>query len=291
MKNNTFNVEMRNIINTPTFNEMVNANAVSIGGKKFALVAIDQMFVDHTYQRDVQSKVDKIAKEWDDKKCAVLLVSYRKDIDKYAVIDGQNRMKAAIKRGMTHLLCLIFEDLTVAEEAKLFVEQNDNVSKIASADKFKGLLVMGDQTCLIIKNLCDEFGVSIRKTYGDSLCKTRKNLNGLISAQRIVNTYGEECLRWIFTVIAKSGWDLTAKAYTDRSFQVLIAFYRTRHNMSTFAMDTENLIALYANVGEYTGLVSQANKFVLDRNPRNDRKAYSEREANIVYIEHMLFNK
>lgn len=276
---------------TMTFNEMVNANAIVIGNKKIGLIPVTEMFVDTTYQRTVQSKVNKISKNWDSNKCAILQVSYRFDVDKYAIIDGQNRWEAAKKAGVTHLLCQIYENLTIKEEAKIFAEQNDNVTRISSADKFKSLLVMDDKICLQIKELCDEFGISIRKTYGDSLCKTRKNLNGLVAAQRIVEQYGIKCLRWIFEVIEKSGWDLTAKAYTDRSFQVLIAFYKARCNKDTFASDTANLITLYANLGEYNGLVSHANKYVLDKNPRNDKKSYSEREANICYIEHMLFNK
>ena len=277
--------------NTITYNQMVNANAMVIAGKKLGLIPVTEMFVDTTYQRTVQSKVNKISKNWDSNKCAILQVSYRFDVDKYAIIDGQNRWEAAKKAGVTHLLCQIYENLTIKEEAKIFAEQNDNVTRISSADKFKSLLVMDDKICLQIKELCDEFGISIRKTYGDSLCKTRKNLNGLVAAQRIVEQYGINCLRWIFEVIGKSGWDLTAKAYTDRSFQVLIAFYKARCNKDTFASDTENLITLYANLGEYNGLVSHANKYVLDKNPRNDKKSYSEREANICYIEHMLFNK
>lgn len=276
---------------TMTFNEMVNANAIVIGNKKIGLIPVTEMFVDTTYQRTVQSKVNKISKNWDSNKCAILQVSYRFNVDKYAIIDGQNRWEAAKKAGVTHLLCQIYENLTIKEEAKIFAEQNDNVTRISSADKFKSLLVMDDKVCLQIKELCDEFGISIRKTYGDSLCKTRKNLNGLVSAQRIVEQHGINCLRWIFTVIEKSGWDLTAKAYTDRSFQVLISFYKARHNKNSFASDTENLINLYANLGEYNGLVSHANKYVLDKTPRNDKKSYSEREANICYIEHMLFNK
>ena len=277
--------------NTTTYNQMVNANSMVIAGKKLGLIPVTEMFVDTTYQRTVQSKVNKISKNWDSNKCAILQVSYRSDVDKYAIIDGQNRWEAAKKAGVTHLLCQIYENLTIKEEAKIFAEQNDNVTRISSADKFKSLLVMDDKICLQIKELCDEFGISIRKTYGDSLCKTRKNLNGLVAAQRIVEQYGIKCLRWIFEVIEKSGWDLTAKAYTDRSFQVLIAFYKARCNKDTFASDTANLITLYANLGEYNGLVSHANKYVLDKNPRNDKKSYSEREANICYIEHMILNK
>lgn len=284
---------MKNFINgnTTTYNQMINANAVKFGNKKLAIIAVTEMFVDTRYQRTVQSHINKIAKNWNDNKCAILQVSYRSDMDKYAIIDGQNRWQAAQKAGITHLLCQVYEGLSIKEEAKIFAEQNDNVARIASADKFKSLLVMEDKTCLQIRDLCNEFGIAIRKTYGDSLSKTRKNLNGLIAAQRIVENYGIECLRWIFTVIEKSGWDLTAKAYTDRSFQVLLSFYRARFDKPTFNADTENLITLYANVGEYNGLVNHANKYVLDRNPRNDKKAYSEREANIVYIERMLFNK
>lgn len=278
-------------INTTTLNQMINANAVFVGSKKLAEIPVTELFIDTTYQREVQSHVNKIAKNWNDDKCAILQVSYRPELDKYAIIDGQNRWNAAIKAGITHLVCQIYENLTLEEEAKIFAEQNDNVAKISSADKFKSLLIMGDEISLQIKDLCDKFGISIRKTYGDSLSKNRKNLNGLIAAKRIIENHGLECLAWMFTVIEKSGWDLTAKSYTDRNFQVLLSFYRARFDKDSFNVDTEKLINLYANVGEYNGLVNHANKYVLDRNPRNDRKAYSEREANIVYIEHMLFNK
>lgn len=283
---------MKNMtINTTTLNQMTNANAIRIGVRKFALIPVTEMFIDETYQRSVQNKVNKIANNWNDNKCDILQISYRTDIDKYAIIDGQNRWAAACKIGITHLLCQIFEGLTLKEEAQIFAEQNDNVTKISSADKFKSLLVMEDKTCLQIKSLCDEFGISIRKTQGDSLNKIRKNLNGLVSAQRIVEQYGIKCLRWIFTVIEKSGWELTAKAYSYKSIEILFNFYQSRFEKDSFNTDTEKLINLYANLGEYNGLVNHANKYVLDRTPRNDRKSFSEREAIICYIENMILNK
>ena len=283
---------MKNMtINTTTLNQMTNTNAIRIGVRKFALIPVTEMFIDETYQRSVQNKVNKIANNWNDNKCDILQISYRTDIDKYAIIDGQNRWAAACKIGITHLLCQIFEGLTLKEEAQIFAEQNDNVTKISSADKFKSLLVMEDKTCLQIKSLCDEFGISIRKTQGDSLNKIRKNLNGLVSAQRIVEQYGIKCLRWIFTVIEKSGWELTAKAYSYKSIEILFNFYQSRFEKDSFNTDTEKLINLYANLGEYNGLVNHANKYVLDRTPRNDRKSFSEREAIICYIENMILNK
>lgn len=283
---------MKNMtINTTTLNQMTNANAIRIGVRKFALIPVTEMFIDETYQRSVQNKVNKIANNWNDNKCDILQISYRTDIDKYAIIDGQNRWAAARKIGITHLLCQIFEGLTLKEEAQIFAEQNDNVTKISSADKFKSLLVMEDKTCLQIKSLCDEFGISIRKTQGDSLNKIRKNLNGLVSAQRIVEQYGIKCLRWIFTVIEKSGWELTAKAYSYKSIEILFNFYQSRFEKDSFNTDTEKLINLYASIGEYNGLVNHANKYVLDRTPRNDRKSFSEREAIICYIENMILNK
>ena len=277
--------------NIKTFNQMTNENAVIMGGKKYALIPVTEMFVDTTYQRLVQAKAPKIAKEWDDKKCKMLELSYRADLDKYAIIDGQNRWTASKMIGITHLNCQIYENLTIEEEAKIFAEQNDNVTRIASADKFKSLLIMGDEACLQIKSLCDEFGISIRKTYGDTLNKIRKNLNGIESAKRIVKQYGIESLRWIFTVIEKSGWDLTARSYSYKSLQILLDFYLSCYKKETFNIDTEKLINLYANLGEYNGLVNHANKYVLDRTPRNDRKAFTEREAILCYIEHMVLNK
>lgn len=278
-------------MNTKTYNEMVNANSMVIAGKKLGLVSVEEMFIDNTYQRSLQGKVNKIASSWDDNKCDILQISYRPDLDKYAIIDGQNRWAAACRIGRTHLLCQIFEGLSIKDEAKIFAEQNDNVSKISSSDKFKSLLVMGDEISLQIKEVCDNFGISIRKTYGDSLCKNRKNLNGLTSARRIVESHGINSLKWMFNVIEKSGWDLTSRAYTDRSLQILLTFYKSRFDKGSFDIDTEKLINLYANVGEYNGLIAHANKYVLDRHPRNDGKAFTEREAIICYIEHMIFNK
>lgn len=283
---------MKNMtINTKTFNQMVNENAMVIAGKKLGLVPVTEMFIDGTYQRTIQNKVSKIANNWDNDKCAILQVSYRSDMDKYAIIDGQNRWAAACKIGITHLLCQIYENLTIKEEAKIFSEQNDNVTRIAVADKFKSLLVMEDEICLKIKHLCDEFGISIRKTQGDSLHKIRKNLNSITAAQRIVTAHGIDCLRWMFEIINKSGWELTAKAYSYDNLHVLLTFYQACYNKDSFISDTTNLINLYANIGEYNGLVNHANKYVMDKNPRNDKKSYTEREAVICYIEHMLFNK
>ena len=285
MKNMTINTTVK------TFNQMVNDNAMILAGKKLALVSVNEMFVDGTYQRTVQKKAHKIANEWEDNKCDILQISYRVDLDKYAIIDGQNRWSAACKIGVTHLLCQIFEGLTIEEEARMFAEQNDNVTKISAADKFKSMVVMGDEVCLQIKQLCDEFGISIRRTQGDSLHKIRKNLNGITGSQRIVKAHGIDCLRWIFEIISESGWELTAKAYSHDNLQVLLTFYQACVNKDSFKENTERLINLYANIGEYNALVNHANKYVLDRNPRNDKKSYTEREAVICYIEHMLFNK
>jgi hypothetical protein len=68
-------------------------------------------------------------------------------------------------------------------------------------------------------------------------------------------------------------------------------FYLSCYKKDSFDIYTEKLINLYASIGEYNGLVNHANKYVLDRTPRNDRKSFSEREAIICYIENMILNK
>lgn len=87
-----------------------------------------QLRVDLTYQREKRSiyKINNFAAEWSWAACGVLIVADR-DME-YYVVDGQNRLAAAMKRSDIRLMpCLVFPSSGVESEA--FVWELSNMRR------------------------------------------------------------------------------------------------------------------------------------------------------------------
>lgn len=85
--------------------------AFPVGGKVFAVVALDELHIDESYQRPLQNHVKIIARDWNPTKCDPLKINFREDGNLY-VWDGQHRLEAARLRGIKYLLCDITVGLT-----------------------------------------------------------------------------------------------------------------------------------------------------------------------------------
>ena len=92
--------------------------AFPVGGKVFAVVALDELHIDESYQRSLQNHVKVIARDWNPTKCDPLKINFRADGFFY-VWDGQHRLEAARLRGIKYLLCDIVVGLTQEQEASL----------------------------------------------------------------------------------------------------------------------------------------------------------------------------
>ena len=73
--------------------------AFPVGGKVFAVVALDELHIDESYQRPLQNHVKIIARDWNPTKCDPLKINFREDGNLY-VWDGQHRLEAARLRGI-----------------------------------------------------------------------------------------------------------------------------------------------------------------------------------------------
>ena len=73
--------------------------AFPVGGKVFAVVALDELHIDESYQRSLQNHVKIIARDWNPTKCDPLKINFREDGNLY-VWDGQHRLEAARLRGI-----------------------------------------------------------------------------------------------------------------------------------------------------------------------------------------------
>lgn len=204
-------------------------NAQKVGNKIFVELPLEYMKVDHQmYQRPVQSHVYTLAKNWKDDRCNPILVNYRGD-GYFYIIDGQHRYEALKIKGMDSVVCEILVGLTVKQEADLFVEQNVGTKKLSPYDTFKANVCRGEIIDSIINKLCCEYGINVRKV------NSSKNLKCLTAVRRILknekngfgNNYerGTDIIRWIFSVIEKSGWENDSKGYSQATVMALKSIY------------------------------------------------------------------
>lgn len=182
-----------------------NACRNRIAGKIIAEVPVYLLAVDESYQRKVNK--NKLVKNWDYKKCSLLLVSYRKDERKYYIIDGYHRYEAAIVMGLETLPCEILYDLSIEEEAELFATQDRDVTKVSVVDKYKAGVVCKEKNAMAIKNMCDEYGIIVSSRRGVNHLVALSDTYTFIDAK----IHKEDALRWIFGIYMDSHWN----AYPD----------------------------------------------------------------------------
>lgn len=114
------------------------------------MVALDKLEICMAYQRTIcKSHVNKIAKSFNNDAFGHLCVGKRKDGSLW-VVDGQHRMKAAQKIGLTHILCDIFESDGQEHEAKVFRDKNAT-RKLSAVVLFKTRIIEKEEQALLIQ--------------------------------------------------------------------------------------------------------------------------------------------
>lgn len=202
-------------------NETFISNAATFGRIKASYLPLSELFVDATYQRKPQRKINQIASSWDDDKCGFLEVSYRGDKGKFAIIDGQNRFMAAKICGIDRLPCHILTGIPVKEEAFRFASQDANKTIVNTYDKFRAELCAGVPESMRLKEICDKYGIKIK----NSAVSQTGHLRSITCAKKTLKTAGENGLFWIFNVIQESGWHNVKNAYSSVMMSALHNIY------------------------------------------------------------------
>lgn len=126
---------------------------------EFALIAKEELHVDHGYQRDRinETRINDMASNWDWVMCGALSV-YERD-GKLFVMDGQHRKLAADKRSdIKELPCMVFTLESQQKEAGAFVGLNSQKTAVAGIDKFKAMIVAGDKTAIGLNDVLQSTG-------------------------------------------------------------------------------------------------------------------------------------
>lgn len=160
-------------------------------------------------------RVKLIADEWDDLMVGVLTVSHRtasafrlssrgidQVVDEYVVLDGQTRLEAfrlvtGTRTTNGHLLCEVYEGLTKAEEAEIFLKHN-NRRAVHARDQFRIAYVAGQEWAVEITRVLADNGWAAR---GVDLGRPMRQFGGVSAAKKIYDLGGVDALRKTFTTI------------------------------------------------------------------------------------------
>lgn len=146
------------------------------------VVAVRDMFVDNTYQRELDVKrAEKIAATWDRRLVGVLEVSDRGETayPRYAIINGQHRWGAAARLSIDKLAANVHTGLSVADEAKLFFDIDAKTRALTTWDRWHARSAAGDQAVVAIERIAAECGLAVTQNPGP------KNLQCCAALERI----------------------------------------------------------------------------------------------------------
>jgi len=195
--------------------------AFPVGGKVFAVVALDELHIDESYQRALQNHMKIIARDWNPIKCDPLKINFREDGNLY-VWDGQHRLEAARLRGIKYLLCDITVGLAQEQEAELFGCQGMGIKKPDPYDIFKANVCSGEEIDTAIKEMCDEYDLLVNRNN-----KKSGNLSCLTLARKIFEKGIEdrEYFEWVLELLHKARWNEFPQSHCHR---VINSLYEIR---------------------------------------------------------------
>lgn len=122
--------------------------------------------IDPDYQRTaVVSKILAIASSWSWLACGVIVLGERNG--KLWAIDGQHRVLASLRRSdIKKLPCIVFHTKSKKSEARGFYNANALRKAVGAVDKYRALLVAGDETAEYVDYVFKKHGLTVTTTGG-----------------------------------------------------------------------------------------------------------------------------
>lgn len=184
--------------------------------------------VDHSYQKPLNNRhARNIAKNFNPIGVNQIHVSLREDGD-YYVFDGQHRLEAYKILGKEMISAIIYEGLTIEEEAMGYDLYN-TIKTQTALDKEKALIVAKDEGALKRKEIVESLGLEI-----DYYNEAHPHKIKAVGAMKRVFEKGEpEDLKDILYIL-KESYGTTSKAYQATIINGLFEFikqYRLKYEM------------------------------------------------------------
>jgi hypothetical protein len=184
---------------------------------KYLKIKPNETTVDHRYQRDLDGRrVDAMASGYNPSLVGVPVISRRGD-GTLVRIDGQHRLAANIAAGHgdAAILMELHEELSLREEAELFLRLNGGRKAVGQIDKYRARLEAHEPVALDIQATLKRVG-----------CKISKSLQrgGVMAVQAVEYAYHRGNLEPTMRVLV--AWlDLDPAAFDGALIRAVSAFF------------------------------------------------------------------
>lgn len=164
---------------------------------RYQLIPVSALSVD-IYQRGIEPlRIKKMVTNFDAALLGSIIVSERDG--KYYVIDGQHRVILCKKVGVTSLMAIVLEGLTLEEEAKYFNHYNGAKGERKSLHKeniFNANVIAKDEASLQIKQIVESVGLRFGRGQGHN------TIAAYNTVYKIFESYGKEHFARTINLIA-----------------------------------------------------------------------------------------
>lgn len=124
-----------------------------------------ELWIDHEYQRAniSSSNINKIAGNWL-WECVSCIVCSLRPTGEFVVIEGQHRVRAAMKRAeIDELPCIVLQFASQKEEAQAFLNINTVRKAVSATDKHSAGFVAEDERAIAAQHVYSEMGIRLIK--------------------------------------------------------------------------------------------------------------------------------
>jgi hypothetical protein len=188
-------------------------------------IDVHQMFIEKSYQRSTASgssrrNIARLVEDFSWAQCGALTVTYVPDSGKYAVIDGQHRLAAALERGDIHELpCVVVDGMDITARADSFVGINKHRVNMNSLAKYHASVAAGDPDAVALDGLLKECGLEVSRS---PVLKGDTAPNQVQSPQSLLKLLGNTTRKQMI-------WALTAipEAYGEERGQMRASLIKT----------------------------------------------------------------
>lgn len=176
-------------------------------------IPITDLYVDHGYQRGTQSETSQkslryLTKEFSWAHCGALIATFVPAKKKYAVVDGQHRLEAAIKRrDIDAMPCVIIQDRDYEKQASAFSIINTKRVRMNPIANFHASAAAGDPNAKALRALLAECKITIPKApvpLGLTLPRETQAIGSLLS---MLGKYSSNQIKWALTIIPEAYGD------------------------------------------------------------------------------------
>lgn len=152
---------------------------------RFDVIPIKQMIVD-VYQRPLTSFVDKIVDEFDPALLGTVVLSQRSRgrSAEYALVDGQTRAEGAKRVGVAALPAIVYEGLTLEQEAELFAKFQTERRRMHTVDLFRSQVVARLEPQTTVSKIATRMGFRMHEVASQS----KENISAPMSLVWVYNS-------------------------------------------------------------------------------------------------------